>query len=104
LCGVFPNIWCRNPGLGWVPGTDLALPAFLRDPSCFTGSPDPKKCHSLTSSQGSSSAPAHFHQPSTTGQSSLKVLSPLVSPPRMQSCDLSISLSARFCPRNWVPH
>jgi hypothetical protein len=29
VSSVFPNIWCRNPGSGWVSGTDLALPASL---------------------------------------------------------------------------
>jgi hypothetical protein len=64
--GPFLNIWCRNPGSCWVPGTDLALPAFLRDLSCFARTPDPRKCHPLTSSQGSSSTPAHLQPPSTT--------------------------------------
>jgi hypothetical protein len=54
------------------------------------GTPNPRKCHSLTSSQGSSSTPAHLQLPSTTGQSSLKVLSPSVSPPRTLSCGLSL--------------
>jgi hypothetical protein len=88
--GIFPNIWSWNPGSGWVPGTDLALPAFLWDLSCFTRTPDPRKWHSLTSSQGSSSTPVHLQPPSTTGQSSLKVLSPSVSPPHTLSCCLSL--------------
>jgi hypothetical protein len=52
--------------------------------------PDPRKHHSLTSSQGSSSTPACLQPPSTMGQSSLKVLSPSVSSPCTLSCGLSL--------------
>jgi hypothetical protein len=50
-----------------------------------------ENAHSLTSSQGSFSSPACLQLLSTTGQSSLKALSPSVSPPCKLSCGLSLS-------------
>jgi hypothetical protein len=64
---VFLNICFQNLVSGWVPSTDLTPPTFLQDLCCFTGTPNPKKHHSLTSSQGSSSTQcASNHHPLPT--------------------------------------
>jgi hypothetical protein len=88
VSGIFPNIWCHNSDQIEFP----ALTLLLWDLSCFTRTPDLKKGHSLTSSQDSSYTLVRLQLPSTTSQSSLKVLSPLESPPRTLSCGLSLSL------------